>query len=97
MRKRFLISLIYLSWVAYAGGLAYLAWRGHWAIGLIWLVGVPLMQWVYRELPTLKPASDAAQRADVSIAPYPRPGCMSCSVMEQRLNDLRQQLSLRTE
>jgi hypothetical protein len=94
MRKRVLLSLIYLSWVAYAGGLAYLALRGHWAIGLAWLVGVPLMQWVYRELPTLTPAGDVAGRSDVIIEPFPKPGCMCCSVMEQRIDDLRKQLGV---
>jgi len=94
MRKRFLISIVYLSWFAYAGGLAYLGWRGHWAIGLAWLVGVPLMQWVYRELPTVKPSPGLAAREDITITAVPRPGCRSCSVMEQRIEELRKQLSV---
>ena len=93
MRKRLLMSIVYLSWVAYAGGLAYLGWRGHWALGFGWLVGVPLMQWVYRELPTLEPAGNLTERTDISITAVPRPGCHSCSVMEQRLDELRKQLS----
>jgi hypothetical protein len=94
MRKPLLMSIVYLSWVAYAGGLAYLGWRGHWVVGLAWLVGVPLMQWVYRELPMLSPPGKIAGRADVSIAAYPRPGCKSCTVLQERVEDLKRQLSV---
>lgn len=94
MRKRLLMSILYLSWAAYVAGLTYLAWRGHWALGLAWLVGVPLMQWVYRELPALKPSGTIAGRADVSITAFPRPGCQSCSVLQERIEVLKKQLSV---
>jgi hypothetical protein len=94
MRKRLLMSIVYLSWVLYFGGLAYLGWRGHWVIGLAWLVGVPLMQWAHRELPTIPPFTIIAGRADLTITAYPRPGCKSCAVLQERVQDLRRQLSV---
>jgi len=46
--------MIYLTWAMYAGGLAYLGWRGQWVLALFWLAGVPLFEWLYiRKFPSL--------------------------------------------
>jgi len=93
-RQLLLMSIVCLSWVAYVGGLVYLGLRGHWLIGIAWLVGVPLIQWAHRELPAITPSPRVAGQAEVSIAVYPKSGCRSCVVLQQRLEDLRSQLSI---
>jgi len=97
------ISMIYLSWAVYVGGLMVVLWRGYLLFALIWLVAAPLCQWIYvRHFPRFSaalgygPIADEAagestgKAADVVL--YTALGCPFCPLIEQRLENLRAQL-----
>src|SRR5450631_597969 len=99
MKQQCHISMIYLSWVIYLGGLAASAWYSYWALGAVLLVTVPVIQWLYiRKFPSLSASmgygciTDEPARA-VSPTPgkvtlYTALGCPFCPLIEQRLESL---------
>jgi thiol-disulfide isomerase/thioredoxin len=108
MKQQCHISMIYLTWAMYAGGLAYLGWRGRWVLVLVWLAGVPLFEWLYiRKFPSLSrslgygPVVDegapAAGKATGKVVLYTALGCPFCPLIEQRLEDLRKQMGFTLE
>ena len=108
MKQQCHISMIYLTWAMYAGGLAYLGWRGQWALALVWLAGVPLFEWLYiRKFPSLSrsmgygrivdESAEAAGNAPGKVVLYTALGCPFCPLMEQRVEDLRKQMGFTLE
>jgi thiol-disulfide isomerase/thioredoxin len=108
MKQQCHISMIYLSWALYAGGLAYFGWRGQWVLALVWLAGVPLIEWLYiRKFPSLSPSmgygrivdegAEATGTAPVKVVLYTALGCPFCPLIEQRLEDLRKQMGFTLE
>ncbi|MGO9260474.1 MAG: glutaredoxin family protein [Bryobacteraceae bacterium] len=108
MKQQCHISMIYLSWAAYLGGLAALAWYSYWAFGAIWLVAVPAVQWLYiRKFPSLsvgmgygriadQPAPPVAP-APVKVTLYTALGCPFCPLIEQRLDSLQKAMNFSLE
>jgi hypothetical protein len=48
------LSTIYLSWITYLGGLIYLVSTSNWIYAFLWLILVPVVQWLYvRKFPGL--------------------------------------------
>jgi thiol-disulfide isomerase/thioredoxin len=103
MKQQCHISMIYLTWAMYAGGLAYLGWRGRWVLALVWLAGVPLFEWLYiRKFPSLSrpmgygsivdQGTALPGNAPVKVVLYTALGCPFCPLIEQRLEDLRKQM-----
>ena len=108
MKRQCHISMIYLTWAMYAGGLAYLGWRGQWVLALFWLAGVPLFEWLYiRKFPSLSrlmgygrivdEGAEAAGNTPVKVVLYTALGCPFCPLIEQRLEDLRRQMGFTLE
>jgi thiol-disulfide isomerase/thioredoxin len=108
MKQQCHISMIYLTWAIYAGGLVYFGWYGQWALALFWLAGVPLFEWLYiRKFPSLSPlmgygrivdeGAEAAGNAPVKVVLYTALGCPFCPLIEQRLEDLRKQMGFTLE
>jgi thiol-disulfide isomerase/thioredoxin len=108
MKRQCHISMIYLTWAMYAGGLAYLGWRGQWVLALFWLAGVPLVEWLYiRKFPSLSRSmgygpivdegAEAAGNTPVKVVLYTALGCPFCPLIEQRLEDLRRQMGFTLE
>jgi thiol-disulfide isomerase/thioredoxin len=108
MKQQCHISMIYLTWAIYAGGLVYLGWRGQWVLALVWLAGVPLFEWLYiRKFPSLSrsmgygpivdESAEAAGDAPVKVVLYTALGCPFCPLIEQRLEDLRKQMGFTLE
>jgi thiol-disulfide isomerase/thioredoxin len=108
MKKQCHISMIYLTWAMYAGGLVYFGWRGQWVMALVWLAGVPLFEWLYiRKFPRLSRSmgygpivdegAEAAGNAPVKVVLYTALGCPFCPLIEQRLEDLRKQMGFTLE
>ena len=87
--------MIYLSWILYLGGLVYLVSTSRWIFAGVWLILVPVVQWLYiREFPRLsgalgygritdEPAATAPSTATIRF--YTALGCPFCPLMEQRL------------
>jgi glutaredoxin len=108
MKQQCHISMIYLTWAMYAGGLVYFGWRGQWVMALVWLAGVPLFEWLYiRKFPSLSrslgygrivdEAAEAAGNAPAKVVLYTALGCPFCPLMEQRVEDLRKQMGFTLE
>jgi thiol-disulfide isomerase/thioredoxin len=108
MKKQCHISMIYLTWAMYAGGLLYFGWRGRWVMALVWLAGVPLVEWWYiRKFPSLSrsmgygrivdEAAGATPNAPVKVVLYTALGCPFCPLIEQRLEGLRKQMGFTLE
>src|ERR1035437_37854 len=108
MKQQCHISTIYLSWALYTGGLVYFGWRGRWVLALVWMAGVPLIQWLYiRKFPSLSrsigygpivdQSSEATGNAPVKVVLYTALGCPFCPLIEQRLEDLRKQMGFTLE
>jgi len=96
--------MLYLSWMLYAGGLAWSVWRSQWILGAAWLVGVPLLQWWYvRRFPkfstalgygpvTDEPVKAAGASSAASVTLYTAVGCPFCPLIEKRLDELKRTL-----
>ncbi|HTX38965.1 MAG TPA: glutaredoxin family protein [Bryobacteraceae bacterium] len=108
MKQQCHISMIYLSWAFYLGGLAALAWYSRWLFGAAWLVMVPAAQWLYiRKFPSLSagmgygPITDqpaaALPPAPVKVTLYTALGCPFCPLLEQRLDTLRKNMNFSLE
>jgi thiol-disulfide isomerase/thioredoxin len=108
MKQQCHISMIYLTWAMYAGGLVYFGWRGQWVMALVWLAGVPLVEWLYiRKFPILSRSlgygrivdegAEAAGNAPVKVVLYTALGCPFCPLIEHRLEDLRKQMGFTLE
>lgn len=101
MKQQCHISMIYLSWLVYLGGIAASIWYSDWAIAAVWVVTVPVIEWLYiRKFPSLsagmgygritdEPAG-AVGPAPVKVTLYTALGCPFCPLIEQRLEALRQ-------
>jgi glutaredoxin len=101
MKQQCHIAMIYLYWAVYAGGLIYSAWRSAWASGIVWLIAVPAVQWLYiRWFPRFSTALGYGRIADEptiqagaprakSVTIYTALGCPFCPLMEQRLEALQ--------
>jgi glutaredoxin len=100
--------MIYLSWALYLGGIAVSVWFSRWALGAVWLVAAPIIQWLYiRKFPSLsagmgygritdQPASTVAP-APVKVTLYTALGCPFCPLIEQRLESLRKAMNFSLE
>ena len=108
MKQQCHISMIYLSWAVYLGGLGFAAWTGRWALGAVVLVGVPVLQWLYiRRFPSLSSAMGYGRIADepagavapapVKVTLYTALGCPFCPLMEERVEGLRKTMGYSLE
>ena len=108
MKQQCHISMIYLSWALYLGGLAASAWYSYWALGAVWLVTAPVVQWLYiRKFPSLSasmgygPITDEPARtvapAPVKVTLYTALGCPFCPLIEQRLESLETAMNFSLE
>jgi len=108
MKQQCYIPIIYLSWAFYLGGLAASVWYSQWALGAVWLVIVPAIQWLYiRKFPNLsaimgyghitdEPARTVAP-APVKVTLYTALGCPFCPLIEQRLESLQKIMNFSLE
>jgi glutaredoxin len=103
MKQQCHISTIYFSWIVYAGGLIYAAWRSSWLLALGWVIAAPVCQWLYiRYFPKFSkamgygPIVDApagkVEAAPVTVTLYTALGCPFCPLIEQRLEELQARL-----
>jgi thiol-disulfide isomerase/thioredoxin len=108
MKQQCHISMIYLSWAVYLGGLLGLFWYSRWALGVGWLVAAPVVQWLYmRKFPSLSagmgygPITDEAVEAAVpaqeKVRLYTAFGCPFCPLIEQRLDALQKTMGFSLE
>ncbi len=108
MKQQCYLAFIYLSWAIYIGGLAFLVATGRYPMALIWLIGVPLVQWVYiRGFPRISrymgygkvddTQARPVGRAPVKVTLYTALGCPFCPLMEQRLEALQQEMGFSLE
>ena len=108
MKQQCHISMIYLSWALYLGGVAVAVWFSYWALGAVWLVTAPAIQWLYiRKFPSLsagmgygritdQPASTVAP-APVKVTLYTALGCPFYPLIEQRLESLQKAMNFSLE
>lgn len=103
MKQQCHLSMIWLSWAVYLGGLAGLIWERQWILAVFWLVAVPLAQGFYvRKFPAFSSAMGYGPITDqpapsllrppapsVVVTLYTALGCPFCPLMEQRLEALR--------
>lgn len=105
MKQQCYMAMIYCSWAVYLGGLVFLGYRSQWAFAAGWLIAAPLIEWLYiRKFPSLSPlmgyGAIADESAPVSAPPasaaevtlYTALGCPFCPLVEERLEQLRQQM-----
>jgi glutaredoxin len=108
MKQQCYMAMIYFSWALFAGGIVFLVWHGLWPLALGWLVGTPLIQWLYiRKFPSLSPLmgygritdepGKAPRNAPVKVTLYTALGCPFCPLIERRLEDLRNQMGFTLE
>ncbi len=109
MKQQCHISMIYLSWAVYLGGLAALAWYSQWAFAALCLVLVPAVQWLYiRKFPALSASMGYGRIADqqptdfvpaprVKVTLYTALGCPFCPLIAERLESLRKSLNFSLE
>jgi glutaredoxin len=108
MKQQCHISMIYLSWALYLGGLAASAWYSYWALGAFWLVTAPVIQWLYiRKFPSLSATMGYGRIIDEparTISPTPAKvtlytalGCPFCPLIEQRLKSLQRTMNFSLE
>lgn len=87
----------------YAAGLAFLAYKGHWASLLLWLVLLPCLKWGYLRffarisrwagygrVDDRRPRS--LKRAPVEVTYYSLLGCPFCPIVERRLKGLQREM-----
>ncbi|MGA2149446.1 MAG: glutaredoxin family protein [Bryobacteraceae bacterium] len=101
MKQQCHLSMIYLSWAVYLGGLTASIWHSHWVLAAVWLVAAPAAQWLYiRKFPSMSAAMGYGRITDepaatvppaaVKVTLYTALGCPFCPLIEQRLEALRQ-------
>jgi glutaredoxin len=92
--------MIYLSWIVYLGGFGAAIWYSKWLYAALWLVGTPLIQWLYiRKFPGLSAGMGYGRISDepatvtvpapVKVTLYTGLGCPFCPLIEQRLEALQ--------
>jgi len=102
------ISMIYLSWLVYLGGVATCIWCSQWALAAVWLAVAPVLQWLYiRKFPSLSASMgyghiideppDAVGPAPVKVTLYTALGCPFCPLIEERLRTLQQAIGFSLE
>jgi thiol-disulfide isomerase/thioredoxin len=108
MKQQCHISMIYLSWAVYLGGLAAAVWYAQWVFAAAWLVAAPVIQWLYiRKFPSLsagmgygriidEPAGTVAAKP-VKVTVYTALGCPFCPLIEQRLESLQKTMNFSLE
>jgi len=108
MKQQCHISMIYLSWAVYLGGLAAAVWFSQWVFAAAWLVAAPVAQWLYiRKFPSLsagmgygrivdEPAGKVAAQP-VKVTVYTALGCPFCPLIEQRLESLQKTMNFSLE
>jgi glutaredoxin len=108
MKQQCHISMIYLSWAVYLGGLAGLIWYFQWVLAVVWLIAAPLAQWFYiRKFPSLstsmgygkitdEPAAAGAP-SPAKVTLYTALGCPFCPLIAQRLADLQKTMGFSLE
>jgi len=103
MKQHCHLAFIYLTWVTYLGGLAWVVWRGRYVPALFWLVLIPLTLWAYvRIFPRISrfmgygevadQAAPQARPAPVRVTLYTALGCPFCPLIEQRLEALQKSM-----
>ena len=109
MKQQCHISMIYLSWLFYAGGFIALNLYSHWALAILWLLAVPVAQWLYvRKFPSLsvsmgygriadQPAVTPPAQAPVKVTLYTALGCPFCPLLDQRLQILQKSMNFTLE
>jgi len=71
MKQQCHLSMIWLSWLLYLGGLAWFVWHHQWIAAVFWLFVAPLAQWFYiRRFPRISAAVGYG-----SVADHPAPRC----------------------
>ena len=104
MKQQCHISMIYLSWILYLGGLAVLLWYSYWALAAGWFVFAPVAQWLYiRKFPSMSASmgygritdepAGAIAPAPVKVTIYTALGCPFCPLIEERLERLQQAMN----
>ncbi len=95
------VALLYMTWVFYLGGFAYLAFRGGVVLAAAWLLALPAALWAYvRVFPHISGLMGYGNVDDVSVS-SPRPstaavtmygsaGCPFCPLVLGRLIALQQ-------
>lgn len=103
MKQQCHISMIYLSWAVYLGGIVASAHYSHWTSCAALIVLAPLAQWLYiRKFPRIsssmgygpildEPAPPAAP-APETVTLYTALGCPFCPLIEQRLESLQREM-----
>jgi glutaredoxin len=108
MKQQCYLASIYASWAIYIGGLAYLGYHSRWPLAAMWLVGVPLIEWLYiGKFPSLSramgygPIKDDAGRTisatKAKVTLYTALGCPFCPLIENRLGELQKQMGFSLE
>lgn len=105
MKQQCNMSLIYLNWIVYLGGLVYLAWANKYTAAALWLVLLPLGVWAYLRLfpkfsvhlgygsvEDKRTEGAAYARVPTKVRFYVALGCPFCPVVERRLRALQQQM-----
>ena len=103
MKQECHISMIYLSWAVYLGGIAAALFLRRWTFCAVWVVAAPVFQWLYiRQFPRLSAAMGYGSVADEAAPPvgpapqevtlYTALGCPFCPLMEQRLEKLQAEM-----
>jgi len=104
------LSMIWLSWLVFLGGLVAILAYQQWIVAVLWIVFVPLLQFQYiRRFPAISgllgygpitdhaaPKGDAAQTRQ-HVVLYTALGCPFCPLIEQRLEHLQATLDFTLE
>lgn len=110
MKQQCHLSMIWLSWVVYLGGLGAILAYQQWILAAFWIVFVPLAQFQYiRRFPAISglmgygpitdqpaPKAEAAQPRQ-HVVLYTALGCPFCPLIEQRLEHLQATLEFSLE
>ncbi len=108
MKQQCYMAAIYLTWAVYLGGLVYLGYQSRWPLAAVWLIGVPLFEWIYiRKFPSLSKAmgygpiadqpGETVSAARVKVTLYTAIGCPFCPLIERRLRELQRQMGFSLE
>jgi len=108
MKQQCYMAVIYLNWIVLAAGLGFFVVKGHYGLGLLWVVLIPLAMWAYiRIFPSIsqhmgygriddQPARNHAH-APTKVTLYTALGCPFCPVVKRRLMALRETMEFSLE
>jgi|ERR1035441_33078 glutaredoxin len=104
MKQQCYLAAIYLNWILLGSGVAYLAYRGFYAVAVAWVVFLPLAIWAYiRVFPSISQAmgygkvddrpAQHFEQAPARVTFYTALGCPFCPVVKGRLTSLREKMN----